>query len=170
MSAITKKQQKQTRVLFIIYLLVLIWIIVFKFSFSLEDIPPLRSVNLIPLEGTAIRNNQYDYNELLSNVLVFMPFGLYISMLKPKWRFLTKLLPIAGTSLLFEILQYTFAIGATDITDLIGNTLGGALGIIFCFIVSKLFQSYSPKILNAIGLIGTIAIFSFFALLFLANA
>jgi glycopeptide antibiotics resistance protein len=165
-----KKQKNLTYILFILYLLVLIWIIVFKFSFSLEDIPTLRSVNLVPLEGTAVRNNQYDYGELLSNVLIFVPFGLYMSMLKPRWRFLAQLLPIAGTSLLFESLQYIFAIGATDITDLIGNTLGGVLGILFCYIFSKIFQTQSTKLLNTIASIGTIAIFALFALLMIVNA
>lgn len=170
MSTTNIKQKKLTRVLFIIYLLVLIWIIVFKFSFSLDDISSLRSVNLVPLEGTAVRNNQYDYSELLNNVLIFMPFGLYIGMLKPNWGFLTQLLPIAGTSLLFEILQYVFAIGATDVTDLIGNTLGGALGLLFCFVFSKIFRSHSIKILNIIGVIGTVIMFSFFTLLIFANS
>lgn len=169
MIANTRKQKRLTRLLFIIYLLVLIWIIVFKFSFTFEDIPSLRSVNLIPLEGTAIRDNQYDYNELLSNVIIFMPFGLYIGILKRKWRFLLQLLPIFGVSLLFESLQYIFAIGATDITDLIGNTLGGALGIITCFILRKAFNSHAIKVLNIIAVIGTIAIFSLFALLMATN-
>lgn len=166
---IKEKHRKQTLVLFIIYLLVLTWVIVFKFSFSLQDISTLRSVNLIPLEGTAVRNNQLDYNEVLSNVFIFVPFGLYLGMLKPNWNFFMKLLPIASVSLLFEGVQYAFAIGATDITDLIGNTLGGALGIGFCFLFKKIFKIYSIKMLNGIAMFGTIGIFALFTLLILGN-
>lgn len=46
-------------------------------------------------------------------------------MLEPEWAFLKKFAPIAGVSLLFEVLQFIFAIVGTDITDFIGNTLGG---------------------------------------------
>jgi len=162
-------QRKVTIVLFIIYLLVLTWIILFKFSFSLQDISTLRSVNLIPLAGTAVRNNQLDYAELLSNVLIFVPFGLYISMLKPTWGFFAKIIPIAGVSLLFEVLQYVLAIGATDITDLLGNTLGGILGIILYLMFSKLLKNKVITVLNIITAIGTIGIVAFLAWLMLAN-
>jgi len=162
-------QKRVTMVLFIIYLLVLTWIILFKFSFSLQDISTLRSVNLIPLAGTAVRNNQLDYTELLSNVLIFVPFGLYISMLKPAWGFLKKIIPIAGVSLLFEVLQYILAIGATDITDLMGNTLGGILGIILYLIFRKLLKNKVIMVLNIITVIGTIGIVTFLAWLMLIN-
>lgn len=141
----------------------------FKFSFSIQDIPTLRSVNLIPLEGTAIRNNQLDYHELLGNVLIFVPFGLYISILKTKSGFFKKILPIAAVSLLFEGLQYILAIGATDITDLIGNTLGGAIGIGCYFLLKKIFKTQSVKISNITATVGTIIIFILFSTLFLAN-
>lgn len=34
-----------------------------------------------------------------------------------------------SVTLLYEVVQYIFAIGASDITDLLGNTLGGVIGI-----------------------------------------
>lgn len=150
------KQKQLTLILFVIYLLMLTWIILFKFSFSIQDISSLRSVNLIPLKGTAVRNNQLDYVELLSNVLIFVPFGIYVSMLKPHWRFLKQLLPFIGVSLLFEIFQYVFAIGATDITDLLGNTVGGIIGIILCVIFKRVFKDKALKTLNIIAMIGTV--------------
>ena len=36
--------------------------------------------------------------------------------------------PIICTSLLFEAVQFIFAIGASDITDIITNSLGGIIG------------------------------------------
>ena len=36
-------------VMFVVYFLILTWIIVFKMSFSLEELGHIRSLNLIPL-------------------------------------------------------------------------------------------------------------------------
>ncbi|HHW69774.1 MAG TPA: VanZ family protein [Clostridiales bacterium] len=77
----------------------------------------IRKVNLIPFSESVIINDKIDYTEIYLNVLVFVPFGIYISILKPDWSFIRKVIPIAETSLLFETLQYIFAIGAADITD-----------------------------------------------------
>ncbi|WP_174567630.1 VanZ family protein, partial [Gottfriedia acidiceleris] len=89
-------------------------------------------------------------------VLAFIPFGIYISMLKPNWSFLKKIAVIAGVSLLFEVLQFTFAIGASDITDLLGNTLGGIIGIGVYIVFCRLFSTKVNKILNVLTSIGVI--------------
>ena len=95
----------------------------------------------------------------------FIPFGIYISMLKPNWSFLKKIVPIAGVSLLFEVLQFIFAIGASDITDLMGNTLGGIIGVGVYIVFCKLFSTKVNKILNVLASIGTICIFALVLLL-----
>ncbi|WP_174567638.1 VanZ family protein, partial [Gottfriedia acidiceleris] len=89
-------------------------------------------------------------------VLAFIPFGIYISMLKPNWSFLKKIAVIAGVSLLFEVLQFIFAIGASDITDLLGNTLGGIIGIGVYIVFCRLFSTKANKILNVLTSIGVI--------------
>lgn len=150
-----KAQQVVTACLFIIYLMVLIWIIVFKLQLSIRDIPYYRSLNLIPLQGSA--NGDFS-TEVYSNVLIFIPFGVYIAMLKGKWSFFHKILPIACVSFLFEVSQYIFAIGASDITDLIGNTLGGIIGIVFYAICHGIFKSKTNAILNTIAFVVTIGI------------
>ena len=149
---------KLTLGLFIVYLLVLIWIILFKMQFSFDTLPHFRGLNLIPLAGSVIINNQLDYNEIILNMIVFIPFGLYLSMTKPNWSFLKKIISIAGVSLLFELLQFIFAIGGTDITDLISNTFGGIVGIGFYTVFSKIFKEKTNKILNILALIGTTCI------------
>lgn len=151
-------QAKLTFGLFIVYLLVLIWIILFKMQFSYNTLPHFRGLNLIPFAGSVIKNNQLDYNEIILNMIVFIPFGLYLSMIKLNWSFWKKIIPIAGVSLLFELLQFLFAIGGTDITDLISNTLGGTAGIGFYIVFSKIMKEKTNKILNILALIGTICI------------
>lgn len=153
-------QSKLTLGLFAVYLLVLIWIIVFKLQLSFETMPSFRGLNFVPFAGTVVKNGRLDYNEIILNIIIFIPFGLYLSMIKPHWSFWKRILPIAGTSLLFELSQFVFAIGATDITDLIGNTLGGAVGMGLYFIFCKILKEKAHKILNIFALIATISVLS----------
>jgi glycopeptide antibiotics resistance protein len=66
---------------------------------------------------------------MIMNCLFFIPFGLLLNINFKKVGFLPKLAVIFGFSVTAELLQYIFAIGATDITDLITNTFGGFLGL-----------------------------------------
>jgi len=156
MKKLKNNQNKITAGLFAIYLFALTWIIVFKMQFSLQGLPDFRKINLIPFAGSAKVNNQIYFNEIIYNVLAFIPFGIYISMLKPNWSFLKKIAVIAGVSLLFEVLQFIFAIGASDITDLIGNTLGGIIGVGVYIVFCKLFSTKANKILNILTSLGVI--------------
>jgi len=151
-------QVKLTFGLFIVYFVLLIWIIVFKMQYSLNDLPNFRGLNLIPFAGSIIKNNQLDYSEIIQNVIVFIPFGLYLSMIKPDWPFWKKSISIAGVSLSFELMQFLFAIGGADITDLIGNTLGGVVGIGSYIVFSRILKEKTIKILNILALTGTICI------------
>ena len=78
---------------------------------------------------------------------------------------------IAGVSLLYEVLQFIFAIGASDITDIIGNTFGGILGITIYLIFLELFKTEfkANKIINTIALVGTILAILLLAFLVLVN-
>lgn len=155
------RQHRITVALLIIYLIAITWIILFKMQFSLSDllqVTNFRSINLVPFEGTAVYNNQLHYTEIIYNILIFIPFGIYISILKPTWAFLLKLAPIAGVSLLFESLQYIFIIGGSDITDFLANTLGGLIGILIFFLMKKLFKNKASKALILFAILGTIAI------------
>lgn len=149
-----------------IYLALLSWIVLFKMQFSLEDLPQIRNVNLIPYGDSMIVNGAVDTSELINNVLAFLPLGLYIGMLKPEWPFWKKLLPIAGLSLIYETFQFVFGIGATDITDLINNTLGGAIGILILCVLSVLWRQKTVRILNRIGMIATALLLLFLFLIF----
>lgn len=158
-------QKKITACLLAVYLFTLTWIIVFKMQFSFQGLPDFREINLIPFAGSANVNNQIEFNEIIYNVLAFIPFGIYISMLKSNWSFLKRITVIAGVSLLFEGLQFIFAIGASDITDFMGNTLGGIIGVGVYIVFCKLFSTKATKILNVLASIGTICIVALLLLL-----
>jgi len=141
-----------TKVLLLIYVIILSWIILFKMALSVEDLPRLRNINLIPFGDSAIVNGAIDRSEIISNVIAFIPLGVYISMLRSGRSFLNKLSPIVGLSLGYEILQYVFSLGASDITGLIMNTAGGAIGILFFSILSKVVKRRSNLVMMINGL------------------
>lgn len=140
-----------------------------KLEFSFSSLGHNRGINIIPFSGSVIINGKVDSSEILANVLVFIPFGIYICMLKQEWSFIKKIAPIFITSLIFETLQFFFAIGATDITDLIGNTLGGIIGIGVFYVFLKAFKAKSYKIINIIAFIATGVMVAFMELLIALN-
>lgn len=160
-----------TKGLFIVYIIILTWIILFKLQFDISSLETmnLRSINLIPFAGSRIINNRVDISEIILNVAIFVPFGIYVCMLKEEWSFIKKVIPIFITSLVFETLQYIFALGASDITDLIGNTLGGIIGIAVFMLLSKIFKNNTIKIINVLALIVTIIVVLFLGLVIFAN-
>ena len=155
-----KRNNTLTCVLFIIYIVALTWIILFKLHFSFAEISRIRTINLIPFQGSdAIGANE------IYNILFFMPLGIYICMLKTEWLFIKKVAAIFCLSLSFEIAQYLFAIGRTDIADLLCNTLGGLIGIGIYELIFIILKHKTNKILNVVALVFTICIVSFFVLL-----
>jgi len=106
-----------------LYVVILLWLVLFKLTFNLSAMLDHRhrSLNWMPFASNA--------GEMVLNCLFFIPFGLLLSVNFKRVGFLSKLAIIALFSLTAELAQYIFAIGATDITDLITNTFGGFLGL-----------------------------------------
>lgn len=163
------KSKKVTFGLLIFYIMALVWIVLFKFQFSLGQLDHFRSVNLIPFAGSVIVNGKIDFSEIIQNGLAFVPFGILISSLWKEKTVLTKIALVLGVSLVFEILQFILAVGASDITDLIMNTLGGIVGIGIYFLFSKIFKSKCDKIINIISLCCAIFLFFFLAFVIVSN-
>lgn len=74
---------------------------------------------------------------LAGNVVVFIPFGIYLYLLQTDKRVGKNLLLIAATSLAVELLQALLRVGVTDIDDVLLNTLGGFIGILFCLLLHR---------------------------------
>ena len=139
--------------LFAAYLVILTWIILFKAQINISDLA-FRSLNLIPFSGMVSVRGRFGF-DFVMNFLAFIPFGFYMKLLFPK-RFWVQPLPIFGVSLLFEILQYIFALGASDINDLISNTLGGLAGIGVYVLARKILKEKTEKVCAAVMLAGTV--------------
>ena len=70
-----------------------------------------------------------------------------------------------------KIDYYFFKLGATDITDLITNSLGTVIGVYFYVILEKIFKNREKinKFLKVLALIGTILLGSLLILLIVSN-
>ena len=163
------KSKKVTLGLLVFYLLALAWIILLKFQFSFAVLDHIRNINLIPFSESVIVNSRIDFSEIIQNGFAFVPFGVFAYTLWQEKSFLSQIIPIFLTSLGFEVIQFIFAIGATDITDLITNTLGGIIGIGIAFVISKIFKNNWKKYINIIGLVCAVLLSLFILSLLLAN-
>lgn len=122
-----------------LYLLVLVWLVLFKFS---VDLPAaltdnnMRILNLVPFADYSSGN----IKELIYNFLVFIPFGLFLSTQLKQANIWQRLAVIFAFSFGAETIQYMFALGAADITDVISNTSGGLAGLLLYNLCRKYFQ------------------------------
>ena len=127
--------KKVSKTVFAVYLLTLLWLVLFKFSYDLFGVlldHQTRSLNLIPFWGS-----EGSMREVIDNLIVFVPFGLLLGVIFKETDFWRKLALIFAFSFIAETLQFIFAIGTTDITDLIMNTLGGLVGLVLYNLGSK---------------------------------
>lgn len=145
-----------TTALLIIYLIVLNWILVFKFGVRFSYMAN-RSVNLIPFSEPLILNGKADISEIILNIIIFIPLGIYAGILFDGWNFGKKTLFFFLISSIVEGLQFTLAIGAFDSTDIITNTFGGIIGLIIFKAIEKAFNNRvkAQKFINTIAAIGT---------------
>ena len=126
--------------LFALYLLTLLWLILFKLSYDISSVLAgyqTRSLNLVPF----VSLGQTGLSETVSNVVSFIPFGL-LAALNFKHTALWRLLAaVLAFSVVVETLQYVFAIGTTDVTDVITNTLGGLVGLVLYRLVNRVVRA-----------------------------
>lgn len=155
--------------LFIIYLLALAWLILFKLQFSVPAAEEGRVANLIPLLGSFDGNGVIRFSEIRVNILAFIPLGIYLCMLKSRRPFAGKAFVIVGLTLAFEITQFVFAIGRADITDVLGNTLGGIIGICVYTLLFKTLKGRTNKVINVLAAAFTILALFLVALLLMSH-
>jgi glycopeptide antibiotics resistance protein len=141
-----------TTVLFIIYLIAVCWILLFKLGVRFSYMGK-RSINLIPFNEPSILTS-----ENISNIVIFVPLGIYAGSLFERWIFRKQLLFFFFVSLLVEGLQYVLRIGAFDVTDIMTNTVGGIIGFIMFKGLEKAFKNRvkAQKFVNILAAAGTV--------------
>lgn len=104
---------------------------------SIYDLRIAANFNLIPVFGAAA------HAQYVPNILLFVPLGFLLPLLWEKYEnFGLTLLCGVSFSLSVEISQI-FTLRATDIDDLIMNTLGTVVGYLIFILIKKLFPKIS---------------------------
>ncbi len=117
------------RFLLAAYLVVLMWLVLFKLSLDWGAVVRdygIREISLVPFAYASWDTR----SELIDNVLAFVPFGLLANVTLKRISLWWKLAGICLVSVAFETTQYVVSIGFTDITDVMTNTLGGLIGLL----------------------------------------
>ena len=71
------------------------------------------------------------------NMIIFAPFGIALPLINKKIKILPQVLFCFCLSLIIEVTQYFTAIGGLASDDLIMNTLGYFLGLVFYILIFK---------------------------------
>ena len=125
-----------SRALLIIYLLSLLWLTLFKLSYDISGVllhHQSRSLNLVPFSGL----QRIGWSEAVSNLVTFLPLGLLLAMTFATvawWRLLLAALAFSAT---LETLQYALRIGASDVTDVVMNSLGTFVGLLTYRLIAR---------------------------------
>ncbi len=162
-------KKKMTAFVACTYLILLVWLVLFKLATDASLIPHYRGINWIPFAQSVIVNGEIYIKEIIYNMLVFIPCGVYLQYLfpeKPGWK---KIGSGFLLSLSLETAQLVFALGASDITDLLSNTMGVILGLGLFQLIEKKFKERSIQIVNTIGLSIEFCAIALALLLSLAN-
>lgn len=155
---------------FAIYIFFLVWLVIFKLSSPFDiNIWFHRRVDFIPFYFDANTSRMAQLKEMVYNVIAFIPLGTYFSMVFKGWSFKKRILAAFLVSFTFEIVQFAFALGISDITDLITNTLGALMGIGSYYLLAFLFKSKADNVIIITMLVFEIFFGGFFLFLTLAN-
>ncbi|MFE6254715.1 VanZ family protein [Agromyces sp. NPDC057865] len=114
-------------VMFAVYLVLLVWIVLWKVELPWLGEESRRVIKLVPFvagPGTGASRPL----EVVANVLLFVPFGVYVGLLAPAWSRWRAAVVFAASSVALEVAQYVLAVGSSDVSDVIANTVGGLAG------------------------------------------
>lgn len=102
--------------------------------------------------------------ELLINLVLFVPLGLFIGALAPRWSWWKAGLAALGVSLLLEVVQHLISTGSFDTTDLLVNTAGALSGWLIFIAVRRsarertsVVMTYVCVILSITALVAVVA-------------
>lgn len=146
-------------ILFVIYFILLIKVILFKYPLSMiismMNNPNttlavrLQGSNFIPFKTIIyyISGNEgfrIAITNIIGNIAAFIPLGFLLPIIFKRIRKFPKIILTSfSVSLLFEVIQLLMAIGSFDIDDILLNVFGSLIGYIFYTLISKNFTLIS---------------------------
>lgn len=135
-------------IIFIIYMLALLKITVFRSNFGLFHLFAhgklyyVPAVNLIDAyKNCTIQTFIY---LLAGNIIWFIPFGFILPAIT-KLSSAKVVILAACTSFIIELLQYAFGTGISEIDDFILNVLGAAIGLIIFRLMYRIHKKHKLK-------------------------
>ena len=104
-----------------------------RYNFELFDTIRRYVISRGSIPEVAMRN-------LVGNVGVFVPCGLFLQTLRKSKRVWSGLLLILLTTAAVEVLQFVLGVGALDVDDVILNFLGGVLGMMLVGLLRQIWK------------------------------
>ena len=126
----TNKEAKRVRtlgkVLFILYIFFLVYFLFLSDWYGREGV--MEDYHYI------LYRNQLGtfavFSNLFGNILIFMPYGYFLTMAGKRKSFFRTLFYSMGLSLGVEVMQLLTKVGSFDVDDILLNTVGGVLGFL----------------------------------------
>ncbi len=127
-------------------ILILIYIVYFLFMAKIllfKNVPPSevfgsdreisRTIALVPFDSILKYYNSGNLwasmLNVVGNVVIFIPFGVYLMLYSKKYTGKSAVFIVFITSLLVEVTQFVLDIGIADVDDIILNVIGGLIGV-----------------------------------------
>jgi glycopeptide antibiotics resistance protein len=144
-------------VLFLIYVVLLAWTVLWKLEVPYVGAAALlpRPIKLIPFLPSGDAGGSAAL-ELAANLVLFVPFGVYLGLLAPSMRWLKKAGVFAVASLLLETTQHLLSVGTFDTTDIIVNTAGGLGGVWLLAVAQRGLGARTTEVATRLCMIGTV--------------
>ena len=141
--------------LFGFYLVLLVWLVLWKLQMPYVGEGALRHIKLVPFAPTA-EDGASEPLEVIANIVLFVPFGLYLGLIAPSWPWWKLAGVVAGTSLLLEVTQWVLSVGSCDITYIDVNTAGGLAGFGLLALSRRRLHERSGTVMTRVCAIGTV--------------
>lgn len=139
-----------SRLLFILYMLVVVYCMFFSETLGRTYISESYRYNLKPMSEIMRFHGMLSGKKwmaalfnLAGNVLCFVPFGIFLPVVfKECRRIHITLLMTFSFSMIIEIIQLVSRVGCFDVDDIIMNTAGGFIGYIIYALSGVIWRSW----------------------------
>lgn len=123
-------KKKAIKILFVIYMLSILRITIFRSGISLEHLLEGR-INISLFQSYVPLLKTGDWMRIVylfvGNIIWFIPFGMYLQWCG-RWKLKGVIMMGFCFSLFIEVMQYILGTGISELDDLILNTAGAAMG------------------------------------------
>lgn len=160
------------------YCVFVLWMVLRPESLFRPDFMPRRSIEIAPFDtisgylgGTYHVSLSVVVFNLLGNIVVFMPLGLYACLLFKDKRVMPNTLRVFLCSLFIEVAQFALGVGVSDVDDLLLNTVGGLLGALTYKLLRRVCgeEDRVRTVAMVLSLVVGVPFFTLTGMLFFAN-